>query len=75
MIFGLHFVNMVHHIDQLANVEELLHPWSKPHRSWCMNFLKYWIFTGALLNICASMLIYDIDLHFSFGVLYFSALI
>ena len=37
MIFVFHFVNMVHHIDRLANVEESLHPWSKPHRSWCMN--------------------------------------
>ena len=72
MIFVFHFVNMVHHIDRLANVEESFHPWSKPHRSWCMNHLKYWIFTGALLSIFTSMFIYDIELQFSFGEVYFS---
>ena len=72
MIFVFHSVNMVYHIDWLAYVEESLHPWSKPHWSCCVILLMYWIFTRALLSIFASMFIYDIDLQFSFYVLYFS---
>jgi len=31
MIFIIQFVNVIYHIDWLADIEEYLHPWDKAH--------------------------------------------
>ena len=40
MIFSLHFVNVVYHIDWFADVEPFLHLWNKSHLIMVYDFFK-----------------------------------
>lgn len=40
MIFILHFVNMVYHIDEFADIAPFLHLWDKSHLIVLYDFFK-----------------------------------
>ena len=61
MVFLLQFVNMVYHIDWIANIEESFHSWNKPH--FFMVYDPFNMLLGSiLLRIFASMFTSDIGL-------------
>ena len=68
MIFILHFVNMVYHIN-FVYVEPSLNPWNKSHLIMVHDPLMYfriW-FANILVKIFASMFTRDIGLFFLDG--------
>ena len=64
MIFIIHFVNVVNHIDWFTDVESSLHPWNKSHLIMVVILSMYCLvkFSSIWLSIFALMFIMDIDL-------------
>ena len=60
----LQFVNVVYHIDCLADIEKSLHPWDKFHLILVYNSFNVLLdlFASILLRIFAFMFISDIGL-------------
>ena len=61
MVFILHFVNMVFHIDWFLDIKEFLHPWDRSHSIVVYDPYSV-LLDSVLLSIFASMFISDIGL-------------
>ena len=57
MVFIFQFVNMVHHIDWFACIEESLHHWDKPH------LITVWDPSNVLLDYVCKNFVEDLHLY------------